>query len=496
MTAENPPEDDDAHRLVMRGAFATGAGFLVKMGARIGFLLIAGRLFGPALFGAYSLGVAVVESGVGLAGLSLKKVIFQLLDANEAGEPDDSRRSPTHIVADAVVLVLTASGALALAIMAVVATVMGGLPVSGAAAAIFWLAPMIAGQTLVDVLLAASRWRHAIRYEVIGRSIVEPYTQLAVAVAGWMAGVPAWALIAGYWAGNVAVNAFALMGIQRSFGGFGLAGYRPDRRRLTQLARTLAPNTATDLLNGIYARFDLYLVGALLGTRAAGIYTMAQQICTPIRQVRQSFDGLLVPLVARTVAMRGSAAAGAALASAVRLVLAIQLPVLLALLAIGQPLLEAFGPGFGIAATALVLLAAAEVVHAAFGTGDLMFVYLNPRIGLVQTVAGIVTGVVAAVLLLPVLGFTGAAVAVLAGYLARAAMRAWTLRRRFGVTVPLAHPAGPLVAAGLGAGAVLLVRPFGDVAAMAAGLATYAVVMALWLRATGASLRLSGFEAA
>ena len=394
--------DGDAHRLVLRGALTTGAGFLIKLGARLGFLLIAGRLFGAASFGAYSLDVAVVESGVGLAGLSLKKVIFRFLDANaldDAGE----RRPATHVVADALVLVLSASGALALVIMAVTAAVVGGLPMSGAGAAIFWLAPTVAGQTGVDILLAAGRWRAAIRYEVIGRSVVEPYTQVAVALAAWAAGAPGWALIAGYWAGNVTVNAYALAGVRRCYGGFDLSGYRPSRARLSGMARTLAPNTATELLGGIYARLDLYLVGALLGTHGAGLYSMAQQVSTPIRQVRQSFDGLLVPLVARTVAVRGAAATGAALASAARLVLA--------------------------------------------------------------------------------------------GYLVRAAMRAWTSRRRFGVTVPLAHPAGPLAAAAAGLAAVLLARPWGDAAALAAGLLGYDAVMLAWLRVTGESLSLTGFEA-
>ncbi len=120
---------NEAHRLVVRGAFATGAGFLVKLGARLGLLLIAGRLFGAAAFGAYSIGVAAVESGVGLAGLSLKKVIFQFLDANAAS----GERPATHVVADAAVLVLTASGTLALTVMTVTATIKGRIPVEGAA---------------------------------------------------------------------------------------------------------------------------------------------------------------------------------------------------------------------------------------------------------------------------------------------------------------------------------------------------------------------------
>lgn len=484
--------DAAAHRLVMTGALATGAGFAIKLGARLGLLVIAGRLFGAALFGAYSLGVAVVESSVGLAGLSLKKVIFRYLDANAMADAAD-RRPPTHVVADALVLVLTASAVVAGVIMAATAIAVGGLPVSGAGAALFWLAPMIAGQTTVDILLAAGRWRNAIRYEVIGRSIVEPYTQLIVATLGWAAGVPAWALIAGYWAGNVTVNAYALIGIRRCFGGFDLAGYRPDRARLLGIVRTVVPNTATELLGGIGSRLDLYIVGALLGTRWAGIYSMAQQVATPIRQVRQSFDGLLIPLVARTVAIRGSAATGAALASAARLVLALQLPVVLALFAIGPTLLRAFGPGFQAGYAAMVMLAVAETVQAAFGTGDLLFVYLSPRTGLWQTLAGMAAAAIVALVLLPVLGVVGGAVAVLTGYLLRAGLRAWALRRRFAVTVPLAHPAGPLLAALLGAGAAWATWRLGEPVALVAALATYGLALLAWLRSTGATLRLHGF---
>ena len=482
--------DDDAHRLVLRGAFATGAGFALKFGARLGFLILAGRLFGAAAFGSYSLGIAVVESGVGLAGLSMRKALFQLLDGREEG------RTAGHVVLDATVLVLIASAIVAAAIMIGSCVAAGGLPTDGPYQALFWLAPMVAGQAVAEVLLAAGRWKHLIRYEVVGRSLVEPYTQVAVALAGWAAGWSMSALIVAYWMGNATLNAYAFVGVQRGLGSFELRTYRLQWRRLAVIVRRVASNTATDLLNGIYARVDLYIVGAVLGAGWAGIYAMAQQVATPIRQIRQSFDGLLVPLAARTVAARGATATGTALASAARLILAIQLPVILLFIAVGAKLLGLFGPAFAAGWIALIVLATAEAIHAAFGTGDLMFVYLDPRRGLRQTAFGIAVGAGTAVLLLPVLGITGAAVAMLAGYLSRAALRAWTLRRRFGVTVPLAHASGPLVAAMFGLSAVLLMRPIGDLPALAAGLATYAAVIWAWLRATGERLRLSGFEGA
>ena len=466
----------------MRGAYATGGGFAVRLGARLLFLFVAGRLFGARALGDYLLAVAIVELAVAIGNLGTKKLIFPLLD--QRGE-----RAAAHVVLDTATLVTTVSLTLA-AILAALALM---LPGPGLVLAL--VAPMIAGQALLDLFLAATRWRGAVRFEVVGRSIVEPYAGVAGTLLAWGLGAGALGLAYGYVAGTLAALGYAMWGAHGALGGFGFGGYRPSLAGMRRTLGLAAANTATDALAALYQRLDLYLVGLLLGPRAAGLYGMARQVSVPIRQIRQSFDGLLVPLVARTVAKRGSAAAGAALASAARLVLAIQLPVVLALFAIGAPLLEMFGPGFGAAWAALVLLAAAEAVQAAFGTGDLLFVYLNPRVGLAQTAVGIAVGAGAALLLLPVLGITGAALAVLAGYLVRAAMRAWSLRRRFGVTVPLAHPAGPFLAAALGLGAVLLVRPFGDGAALAAGLVSYAGVMLVWLRATGESLRLSGFEA-
>ena len=462
----------------MRGAYATAGGFAVRLGARLLFLLVAGRLFGAAALGDYLLAVAAVELAVAVGNLGTKKLLFPLLDLRR-------ERRAAHVVLDAGMLVAGAS----LVLAAIVAGAALLLPGPGVVLAL--AAPMIAGQALLDLVLAATRWRGAVRFDVVARSIVEPWAAVAGTVAAWTLGAGTLGLVVGYACGTLAALAYAMAGARGALGGFALGSYRPSRATMGQLLGQAGPNTATDALTALYQRLDLYLVGLLLGPRAAGLYGMARQVSVPIRQIRQSFDGLLVPLVARTVAVRGSEAAGAALASAARRVLAIQLPVVLALLAVGAPLLDAFGPGFGAAAAALVVLAAAEAVQAAFGTGDLLFVYLNPRVGLAQTAAGIAVGGGAAVLLLPTLGIIGAALAVLAGYLVRAAMRAWSLRRRFGVTVPLAHPAGPLAAAALGTAAVLLAQPWGELAALAAGLATYAAVLLTWLRATGERLRLS-----
>ena len=288
----------------------------------------------------------------------------------------------------------------------------------------------------------------------------------------------------------------------RGFGRLELASYRPRPSRLFGVARGLGSNTAAELLGGLYTRLDLYLVGALMGPRAAGVYAMAQQVRTPIKQVRQSFDGLLIPLVARTIGVKGAQAAGSSLASAARLLLAIQLPVLAALIAFGEPLLGLFGPGFREGYGALVLLAAAEAMQASLGLGDLLFVYLAPQAGLGMAALAFACGLAAVAVLTPLFGLTGAAGAMLLAMSVQAVVRRWFLHARFGHRAPFRFVAAPLVAGIAGLGAMLVVRgpahpAFAprDALALAAGLAVYAAVLAGWLRATGERLRITGLSA-
>ena len=47
---------------------------------------------------------------------------------------------------------------------------------------------MIAGQALLDLFLAAARWKQKVRYEVVSRSLIEPYALAAGAIAAFFLG--------------------------------------------------------------------------------------------------------------------------------------------------------------------------------------------------------------------------------------------------------------------------------------------------------------------
>jgi O-antigen/teichoic acid export membrane protein len=484
---------EEAGGLIVRGAQATWVGFLVRLAGRLAFLLVAGRLFGAAAFGAFALAVAAVELAVALGGLGTKKTLFQLLDRHGV----DSARPLPHLLLDAALLVAAAGLILAAGIAAAALAVPRSLLGPAVATALLLLAPMVAGQALLDLFLAATRWTHSVRHEVVARSLIEPWTMLAGCTFAWLLGWRSEGLAIGYGCGTLAALLYAAAAARRRLGGLRVAAWRPDRRTLAATAHGSAANTATDFLNALYNRVDLYLVGILLGEAAAGVYGIGRQVVAPLRQIRQSFDGLLIPLAARTLAARGARAAGDALASATRLVLILQLPLLLTLAVAGRPLLDWIGPGFAAAYWAMVALALAETIQAALSIGDLVFVYLRPRLALWLTLGSIAAGIAAALLLIPPFGLAGAGLSVLIAYALRAVGRSWLLRARFGMRIPPAHNAAPTVAALLGAAAAFAAGTAGPWwLSLAAALAIYVLVLASWLKATGQRLALSGFAAA
>ena len=473
----------------MRGAQASAAGFAVRLAARLLFLLIVARLFGAAAFGAYAIAVATVELIVAAGSLGTKKSIFQLLNDCEA----DEARPAAHRVVDLALLVTAASLVPAALAIVVSLSLPPNLLSPATSSALVFLAPAAAAQALLDLFLAATRWKHAIRYEVVARSIIEPWGLVGGAVLAWLLDWKAEGLVIGYWCGTLAALAYALLGAGRSFGGFRLAAYRAGDAGFVKTLRGLLSNTSTDVMNTLYIRADLLLVGILLGESSAGLYGMARQLTAPLRQVRQSFDGLLIPLVAKSLAMRGAAASSEAVTSSTRLILVLQLPYLLALVVAGEPFLAWLRPEFAAAYAAMVVLAVAETMQSAFSIGDLVFVYLRPRIGLSLTMVSIGIGVIGALLLIPPLGILGAALSVLAAHGVRTAWRSSLLRSRFDFATDLSHHMAP-IAAMAAATAVGLAVGFAPPLALAASLAVYAGALLLWARIGGHSLGLTGFH--
>jgi O-antigen/teichoic acid export membrane protein len=415
-------------------------------------------------------------------------MLFKWLD-----EDAKRGRSTAHTLIDAVILVGATSGLIAGLVAGAVIAVPTGMLGESTCLAILYLAPAVVLQAILEVCLAATRWTEVMRYDVIAKSAVQPVVSV-VAIGllyglGWRAVGLAW----GYIAGTATALGYAAVATRRRFGGLSLRAYRLRPRLLARRLRGALPTTGSDLIDALYTRVDIYAVGILLGEHIAGIYGLARQVSLPIRQVRQAFDGMLVPLVSHTLTHGGVDQAGHALARSSRLVLVLQLPVVLLLWAFGRPLLGLVGDGFVAGYPAMLCLAAAEAVQGSFGLGELLLVYARPRLMAGLSAAFVAVGAAAAVLLEPLLGLTGIGLSVLVSYATRALCRRVMLQRLFGLRLETALWSGPVVAVCAGMAATAALWWASAMVAVASGLGAYVAALTIWLVRTKDRLAPDGF---
>ena len=484
---------DQGGRILLRGGVISGAGYILRIVARLIVALFAARLFGTEVFGAFAVAIALVEAAAVAGGLSTKWMLFKWLDSNEAQE----RRPAAHVLIDAALLVGVASLSISLAIL-------GGVERSGAVApttrlAILTLLPVIGLQSLMDLLLAATRWKHVMRYEFAAKSVVQPAASIILALIAFLAGGGARSLAVAYVAATALALGYAIYGARQSLGGFAFASYRPHELRAK--LRAAMPTTASDLVDALYTRADIYLVAILLGEKAAGIYAVARQISLPVRQTRQIFDAMLIPLVSKTLSLAGPRRALAAAGQSSRLVLIAQAPVGIALAAAAPALLDFAHAHFPFAVFAVYILAAAETLQGTFGISELIIIYAWPKRLALLTAGSLVIGMLSALFLAGQFTVAGVAGAVLVSYAIRAAGREAILLTELRPKIRLGFWGGPalsIAAAILVVGAIYLVggrmreQQLSEIAATTS-LIIYAAAAGTWALSTRARLLPRGF---
>lgn len=159
-------------------------------------------------------------------------------------------------------------------------------------------------------------------------------------------------------------------------------------------------------------RVDTILVSAQIGPGEAGIYSVASRLALMVGFALSSVNALLAPMSADLFARGDLAGLQRCLANGALLSTALGIVVAALLLISGSFLLHLFGPAFSRASPALAVLTAGQLLQAMCGSAfGMLAVAGRNRVLVIIMVAAIGFDVALCLLLIPLLGQMGAALA-------------------------------------------------------------------------------------
>ena len=407
-----------------RGGRTNFAGFLLRLGARLPFLVLAARLYGAEELGRFAYATMVVEFVAAIATLGLKRGL--------ASEMAHSSRPQAHVLADGLLLTLLLSLAGGLLLLLLPGLMLPGGEVRGGER---WLALVVPAVVLSDVSLAGLAFRHRIDVAVRARSLIEPWTLTIAATALAFTAFQRDGLLIAYGLSMIAAAVASVWPAVRLFGA--PEGWQPSFGRMWGMLSRNLPLAGADLVEWTTRRLDVFLLGRFAGAEVVGVYYVAQQVATLAGKIRVSFDPILAPMLSTALKAGRPAEAAAHIRQVGFWVLAFQIPVVLALGLPGEGVLGLFGPEFAVGALVMALLLTAELAAATSSISEMGLIYARPRANLVIASAGLLVQAGFSFLLIPSFGGEGAAAALLLGLVAAGVIRQRVLGRALGADVTI-----------------------------------------------------------
>ena len=450
--SEAPPRPDDDIAALARGGRTNFLGFVLRLAARLPFLFIAGRFYGPDLLGRFAYAIIVIELAAQLATLGLKRGLAQQLSTTD--------QPHVCVVADGLLAALIASAVASAILMIFPQAMFPAGDIRGAE----WLLPLVIfGIAGADVALAALAYRHDVASTVHVRAIVEPWT-ISLAAGALVFFSSRDGLIIAY---VVSVAAGLATALWRLFRTYGLPRHwRPNPAEINAVARRNIPLAAADAIEWGSRRLDIAILGLFVAPYWVGVYYVAQQVASLPQKLKTSFDPILAPVITQKLAEGDKKAVAKQVRQVGFWIIAAQTAIALALGIPGEALMGLFGDegAFVGGTAALAFLLAAEVVAATAAVSEAALVYVarhrNLLISLVM-IAFQATVTVAIILGMRALGWSeafqaaGAALGLVLALALASVLKARLLSRLLGAPVqgwrwPLVWAAAAAVLVGYG----------------------------------------------
>ncbi|MEQ9447055.1 MAG: oligosaccharide flippase family protein [Rhodospirillaceae bacterium] len=399
---------DQDKKDIKRGSTLSILGFLVRLSARIPFLLIAGRLYGTSTYGEYVLLTAIVETVALLSTFGLKRTIFHFMS-----EGDDQNSNAIKENAVMVRHALILGFGLSLTLVAVVQIF--ALPILSFFDAedllsnlilLSWAIPFI---SLTDICLSSTLSKRLMRYEIIVRSFVEPIALTVLSLAFFYAGFKEAGLVYAFFCAFGLAALCSLTFCHFVFTWRSIVLGPIALSRLIMMAKSSAYTCLHDLVRVLVSRIDTFAVGYFFSTSAVGIYGMAQQFLTIVEKIALSFYPMLMPVVASAVRDGDRHRLLQQLWSAAKRLIMLQLPIVALFFFLGKEILALIEPEFVSAWPVLMILSMGCLTNTLLQLVEVPLTYMRPHINVIAGVGGIILYLLAITKMQTVFGVQGVA---------------------------------------------------------------------------------------
>ncbi len=433
------PSEDKDKKDIVKGAGVNFLGFIIRLSSRLPFILLVMALFGKELYGRYIFIITTVELGAALAVFGFKRSLFKFIQ--------DKNYSEGHTSEEIIVAALLCSFMVGVLMIGVIALSSGQLAIwfdyPEMVPGLRKLAPIILIISMVDILLAGTRFSRSMKYEMIGRSFVEPYVLLFSMLAFYFLDFGEQGLLMAYGMSIFAALLTAFWGCARLFSLKNFLAARPRFSLLCNMSRFSAPTAFHDLALLIFMRMDVFTVKFFFAEGILGIYNVAQQITTSVEKIYQSFYPILAPVMAKNLVEKDYSVVERQMVMVSRWTLMVQcLLVVIAIfygeafmgLIAGEETEKALLVSSGIV---LVFLMIGETVNGGFGMADMPILYRYPIFNPVISVIMVPLYVIIAAVFVRVFNFgvEGIAMALCSIYFLMNLARVIMVRRLMGINM-------------------------------------------------------------
>jgi O-antigen/teichoic acid export membrane protein len=415
------------------------------------YSIFLARSLDPGDFGAYVLGLTIFNIAVLTAPLGFETGALRFISLSLGrGDRDAARRTIVQI------MTLVLLSGLAAGVLLVLASSWLGNSVyqnTQLARIMPWFAAAVPLAVFSAVLLDVIRSFQLVRYTVLVRYLWEPGGRFLLAAVLLWAGFAVGGVLAALLLTS-ACSALIAVVAARHVAGFDTAGTPAfSSRGLGSLFMYCLPLTVSSVFGVIAPRSDMLILGAWVVPEQVGVYSVVSQTAAILALILAAFNTMCTPVMGEIAATHDLRRLQPLYSTVVRWITACAVPLLGLFVVFGADILTLFGRRFTGGATALVILAAGQLIYCVLGlSGTVLLMFGHSRKVMLNSVLLAVFLIGSNLLLVPHFGIVGSAAAVAISNAAFGAINAWQVHRLYGVQ-PLAwglmKPLGAGACAGL-----------------------------------------------